>query len=164
MVYTPLDHPGLLTSKGKEVERLMIDSGRASRSSSKGSVHRTPVEGSTSSKEGGGSPVGSSSGSTSSQDDLEMKPAKHSSSTSPAVISVKPMRPTSEAPDYFHRLHPSSHSRRTSDPYVNAHYYPPQTRNSYAQYSSRPGPPSRSSSSNTMSGGIPPYLPYPRCN
>ncbi len=151
MVYTPLDHPVLASSKGKGVERILIDSGRASRSSSNGSSHRTAIDTPGSTKGGAASPVGSSSGSTSSQDDLEMKPPSQSGkSQSPAIVSVKPVRPTSDAADYFHRLHPASHSRRPSDPYANGNYYPPQTRNG------RPGPPSRSSSSNTMSGGIPP--------
>ena len=151
MAYTPLDHPVLTSSKGKGVERILIDSGRASRSSSNGSSHRTAIETPVSNKGGAASPVGSSSGSTSSQDDLEMKaPSQSGKSQPPAIVSVKPVRPTSEAADYFHRLHPASHARRPSDPYANGSYYPPQTR------SGRPGPPSRSSSSNTMSGGIPP--------
>ena len=156
MVYTSLDHPVLTSSKGKGVERILIDSGRASRSSSNGSSHRTAIETPGSAKGGAASPVGSSSGSTSSQDDLEMKsPSQSNKSQSPAIVSVNPVRPISEAADYFHRLHPASHSRRPSDPYANGSYYPPQTRNS------RPGPPSRSSSSNTMSGGIPPVPVLP---
>lgn len=92
--------------KGKEVERVMVDSGRASRSSSKAT-----------------SPVGSSNNSTSSQDDLEMKPAKPvrhadpspsvSATTSGAATPTGNSRSAGEV-DYFHRLHPS-HSRRISD-------------------------------------------------
>ncbi|KAH8889831.1 hypothetical protein GQ53DRAFT_197919 [Thozetella sp. PMI_491] len=157
MSYSPMDHPNIMTSKGKEVERVLTDSGRGSRSSSKGSSHRIPVEAPSSSKDGGVSPVGSSSGSTSSQDDLEMKPAMPASGTTPPRAT----RPTSEVPDYFHRLHPSSHARRTSDPAHNPNYYPPQARNPYPQNASRPGPPSRTNSNGTISNGVPPVPALP---
>ncbi len=159
MAYSPID---MVTSKGKEVERVMIDSGRGSRSSSKGSHRRMPMDGRGGSGEGSGSPTGSSSGSSSSQDDLEMRPAKQTSSSSPNAAAAKAPRPMSEAPDYFyHRLHPSSHSRRTSDPSQNLQYYPPQTRNPYAQYGPRPGPPSRANSNGAISEGVPPVPALP---
>lgn len=121
--------------KGKEVERpAMIDSGRASRSSSKAN-----------------SPVGSSSNSTSSQDDLEMKPARHTNQP-----------PTSNAPEvktpqgeHLHRLHPQS--RRISDPpAVNGYFSLPRNVSS----STRPTP-SRASSSSMVTPGIPPVPALP---
>ncbi|KAI8276375.1 hypothetical protein K4K56_001111 [Colletotrichum sp. SAR 10_98] len=82
-----------ISLKGKEVDRS-YESGRNSPTSIKA-----------------GSPVGSSSQSTSSQEDLEMKPSKH--------MSMPPLPTGAEGPRnpaisiHAHRLHPSS--RRASD-------------------------------------------------
>lgn len=86
--------------KGKELERLPIsDSGRQSAASSKGS------------------PTGSSGDSSSSQDDLEIRPSANRRSTMPPQsVGMSPLhhttasRPSAAA---THRLHPSS--RRASD-------------------------------------------------
>lgn len=109
--------------KGKEVERVMVDSGRASRSSSKGSIRLAAIDNFAANSDPATSPVGSSNNSTSSQDDLEMKPAKParhadpspsaSATTSGAATPTGNSRSAGEV-DYFHRLHPS-HSRRISD-------------------------------------------------
>lgn len=134
VVYTPMESSSGGSVKGKEVERIMVDSGRASRTSSKGSIGPYPVERSAASGPSGNSPVGSSSDSTSSQDDLEMKPVKHGSmapaSRSPGSGSNSPshVRPATEV-DYFHRLHPSN-PRRISDPSTAKHYMS-QPRSSY---------------------------------
>lgn len=113
--YTLPEMPATMSLKGKEVERRMNDPYRGSRSSSKLSVGRYPVP--MSAIVGGGdvsvSPVDSSSNSTSSQDDLEMKPTKHTSmppSTSVTRAHQAP-RPAS-ANGSIHRLHPA---RRLSD-------------------------------------------------
>lgn len=113
--YTPPDMAATTSLKGKSVERLVNDPYRGSRSSSKLSVGRYPVP--MGALVGNGdvsvSPVDSSSNSTSSQDDLEMKPTKHSSmppSTSVTRTYQAP-RPTS-ANGSIHRLHPA---RRLSD-------------------------------------------------
>ncbi|OIW32425.1 hypothetical protein CONLIGDRAFT_269442 [Coniochaeta ligniaria NRRL 30616] len=133
VVYTPMESSGG-SVKGKEVERTMVDSGRASRTSSKGSFGPYPVQRSAPSGPSGNSPVDSSSNSTSSQDDLEMKPAKHGSTApaarSPGSGSNSPshVRPAGEV-DYFHRLHPSN-PRRISDPST-AKQYMSQPRSSY---------------------------------
>ncbi|KAK4126257.1 hypothetical protein N657DRAFT_300150 [Parathielavia appendiculata] len=119
MSYSPIDM-GSVSVKGKEVERIM-DSSRTSRSSSKVSAGRIPlVPGGTSVVgDSASSPVESSSNSTSSQDDLEMKPVvRHSvavpiapSSTTTANRSNK----TTSETESVHRLHPGR-SRRVSDP------------------------------------------------
>ncbi|OLN88095.1 hypothetical protein CCHL11_00501 [Colletotrichum chlorophyti] len=83
-----------ISIKGKEVERP-YDSGRHSPSSIKAE-----------------SPVGSSSQSTSSQEDLEMKPARHQTMPSASVASPQSLRNPIVA-GHAHRLHPSS--RRASD-------------------------------------------------
>ncbi|KAH6856668.1 hypothetical protein B0I37DRAFT_426064 [Chaetomium sp. MPI-CAGE-AT-0009] len=104
MTYSPID-VGSISPKGKEVERI-VDSSRTSRSSSKMSAGRIPLPpaGTLGGRDTAPSPVESSGDSTSSQDDLEMKPAaKHS-----------PARPTSQS-ESIHRLHPGR-SRRISDP------------------------------------------------
>lgn len=139
--------------KGKEVERPpMIDSGRASRSSSKRWLTSYQIRG-----PGmliyitADSPVGSSSNSTSSQDDLEMKPARHTSQP-----------PTNNAPEvktpqgeHLHRLHPQS--RRISDPpVVNGYFSLPRN----VSNSTRPTP-SRASSSSMVTPGIPPVPALP---
>ncbi|KAK4103729.1 hypothetical protein N658DRAFT_420878 [Parathielavia hyrcaniae] len=122
MSYSPVD-TGPVSLKGKEVERIM-DSSRTSRSSSKVSAGRIPLApggGSSMSVPGGDStpsPVESSSNSTNSQDDLEMKPVvRHSVAVYPtAVASSRPNKPaTSEPPETVHRLHPGR-SRLVSDP------------------------------------------------
>ncbi|KAH8912795.1 hypothetical protein BR93DRAFT_984064 [Coniochaeta sp. PMI_546] len=130
VVYTPMESSSG-SVKGKEVERVMVDSGRASRTSSKASFAPYPIERSAASGPSGNSPVGSSSNSTSSQDDLEMKPVKHSSAVpaarSPDSASNSPsqVRPAGEV-DYFHRLHPSN-PRRISDPSTAKQYILPPT-------------------------------------
>lgn len=120
MSYSPVDHLGSASLKGKEVERI-IDSSRSSRSSSKVSTGRIqmPPLGSFGSGDASPSPVESSSNSTSSQDDLEMRPvARHSVQVLPSAGSTKRSRPTSDT-ESIHRLHPG-HSRRVSDPARNA--------------------------------------------
>ena len=123
MSYSPID---MGSAKGKEIERI-VDSSRTSRSSSRvsssGRIHLPPI-----STFGGSdlstSPVESSSGSTSSQDDLEMKPAvRHSVQVPPSASATKRDRPTSDT-ESIHRLHPG-HSRRASDPSRNSR--PPRT-------------------------------------
>ncbi|KAK4236914.1 hypothetical protein C8A03DRAFT_35150 [Achaetomium macrosporum] len=115
MSYSPIDM--VTTSlKGKEVERV-IDSSRTSRSSSKMSTGRIPLPPSAQFGNGDAtpSPVESSSGSTSSQDDLEMKPvARHSAPIPASPGSTRPDKATSDA-ERIHRLHPGR-SRRISDP------------------------------------------------
>ncbi|KAJ9143961.1 hypothetical protein NKR19_g6623 [Coniochaeta hoffmannii] len=141
VVYTPMESSSG-SVKGKEVERVMVDSGRASRTSSKGSFGPYPVERSATSGPSRTSPVGSSSNSTSSQDDLEMKPVKHSSAAATSRSrrsgsgsgsgsgsdSPSHVRPAGEV-DYFHRLHPSN-PRRISDP-SSAKQYMSQPRSTY---------------------------------
>lgn len=114
MSYSPVDM-GAISLKGKEVERV-IDSSRTSRSSSKGSMGRIPLPPpGPLMADSAPSPVESSGNSTSSQDDLEMKPvARHSASITPPSNVTKPSRPTSDT-ESIHRLHPG-HSRRISDP------------------------------------------------
>lgn len=148
----PMAPAPAVSGKGKEVERVMVDSGRASRASSHGSSGGpSPAGGSQTGKDMAVSPVGSSSNSTSSQDDLEMKPIKHASSASAKAPTIA--KPATE-PDTLHRLHPS-HSRRISD--------------SNQGRSSAPSPryvSSRSSSNASLAAaGIPPVpalpvLPY----
>ncbi|KAF6842043.1 hypothetical protein CPLU01_00136 [Colletotrichum plurivorum] len=82
-----------ISLKGKEVDRS-YESGRYSPSSIKG-----------------GSPVDSSSRSTSSQEDLEMKPSRHQSMP-PFSLGSSDV-PRNAAAIHAHRLHPSS--RRASD-------------------------------------------------
>jgi hypothetical protein len=115
MSYSPIDM-GRMSLKGKEVERIMGESSRTSRSSSKVSTGRIrlPLGGHTENGDAEVSPVESSSDSASSQDDLEMKPTRHAASTPPSASSTKP-RPMSDI-ETIHRLHPG-HSRRVSDPY-----------------------------------------------
>lgn len=127
--------PAPTSGKGKEVERF-IDSGCVSRSSSKGSLSRMPLDGFVSNKDRAVSPMESSGGSTSSQDDLEIRrPVKPSGPAASTDItpSIKPSGETG----YFHRLHPG-HSRRGSG--------------------STPGPGilSRGISSASLAAGIPP--------
>ncbi|KAH6688026.1 hypothetical protein F5X68DRAFT_275695 [Plectosphaerella plurivora] len=117
--------------KGKELEKLPVsDSGRQSAASSKGETPRIstgfrlgPVEGPASRPEDAnltvtsGSPIGSSGDSSSSQDDLEIRPSANRRSTMPPhSVGMSPLhhttasRPSAAA---THRLHPSS--RRASD-------------------------------------------------
>lgn len=114
--YSPIDL-ATTTLKGKEVERI-LDSSRTSRASSKGSTGRIPLprSGSFGAADGEPSPVESSGNSTSSQDDLEMKPVvRHSVQIPPSASPIlKPARPTSDT-EYIHRLHPGR-ARRISDP------------------------------------------------
>lgn len=118
MTYSPID-AGSISPKGKEVERI-VDSSRTSRSSSKMSTGRIPLPPvAPGVRDTAPSPVESSGGSTSSQDDLEMKPATRHSVPTPlpanAAANVpKPSRPTSDT-ESIHRLHPGR-SRRISDP------------------------------------------------
>lgn len=119
MTYSPID-AGSISAKGKEVERI-VDSSRTSRSSSKMSTGRIPLPpaGTLGVRDTAPSPVESSGGSTSSQDDLEMKPAARHSVPTPAPVDAaanvpKPSRPTSDTQS-IHRLHPGR-SRRISDP------------------------------------------------
>lgn len=114
MSYSPVDM-GSISLKGKEVERI-LDSSRSSRSSSKVSARRVqlPPVGTYGSRDASSSPVESSSNSTSSQDDLEMKPVTRHSIQVPPSASSRPNRPTSDT-ESIHRLHPGR-SRRISDP------------------------------------------------
>ncbi|KAB5540505.1 hypothetical protein GE09DRAFT_257806 [Coniochaeta sp. 2T2.1] len=159
VVYTPMESSAA-SLKGKEVERIMVDSGRASRTSSKVSFGPYPIEGVATSGTSGASPVGSSNNSTSSQDDLEMKPVKHSSGAPPARSSGSSSgsnspRATGEV-DYFHRLHPSN-PRRISDPST-AKQYMSQARSNYV--SQKQGGP-RVTSLPPSSAGIPPVPALP---
>ncbi|KAK4146866.1 uncharacterized protein C8A04DRAFT_25445 [Dichotomopilus funicola] len=119
MSYSPVD-TGALSVKGKEVERV-ADSSRTSRSSSKLSMARVPLPSMSAPevRDVAPSPVESSGGSTSSQDDLEMKPAERRSVITPLPVtttasSPKPSRPTNDV-ERIHRLHPGR-ARRISDP------------------------------------------------
>lgn len=106
--------------KGKEVDRRPYDSGRHSSASSKGKSNldcsrilydRTIAETAFCSQ---GSPLGSSGDSSSSQDDLEIRPAIHRHSTMPPQsVGMSPLHQTPPSRPVAHRLHPSS--RRTSD-------------------------------------------------
>ncbi|KAM7206887.1 hypothetical protein V8F20_002593 [Naviculisporaceae sp. PSN 640] len=148
--YTPMPLAGVpaVSGKGKEVERIMVDSGRASRASSHGSTRGpSPPGGSQSGKDMAVSPVGSSSNSTSSQDDLEMKPSKHAPTASKKPPSAA--RPFVES-ETLHRLHPS-HSRRISDSH--------QAKGSTA--SPRYGNSRNSSSASLAAAGIPPVPALP---
>lgn len=117
--YSPID-AGSISVKGKEVERL-VDSSRTSRSSSKVSTGRIPLppSGTLGIRDITPSPVESSGDSTSSRDELEMKPVVRQSvsippsARTPATVS-RPARPTSDT-EFVHRLHPGR-SRRVSDP------------------------------------------------
>lgn len=113
MSYTPVDMNGT-SYKGKEVERGMNDPARHSRSSSRFSAGRFPIPISAIVTNGdiSISPVDSSSNSTSSQDDLEIKPSKHTSMPpSTSATRGHTQRPISENGS-VHRLHPA---RRLSD-------------------------------------------------
>lgn len=163
VVYTPMESRGV---KGKEVERVMVDSGRASRTSSKASFGPYPVGRSAASGPSRTSPAGSSSTSTSSQDDLEMKSVKHSSAASearssgpvPGSCSLSHSRPAGEV-DYFHRLH-LSNPRRLSDP-SSAKQYMSQPKSSYVPQ--KQGGPRVTSLPPTPSG-IPPVPALPVVN
>ncbi|KAL2258735.1 hypothetical protein VTK26DRAFT_7823 [Humicola hyalothermophila] len=111
--YSPVDI-GPVSPKGKEVERIMGGSSRTSRSSSKVSASRIPLPPfETESGDMSLSPADSSSNSTSSQDDLEMRPVRHSAAVPPSASAMRRNRATSET-ERVHRLHPG-HSRRMSD-------------------------------------------------
>lgn len=165
VVYAPMESSGV-SMKGKEVERIMVDSGRASRSSSKGSFGPYPVEKSAG-RSGKTSPTGSSGHSTSSQDDLEMKPVKHtltgpsarssgSNGSGSGSDSSSHARPAAEV-DSFHRLHPSN-PRRISDP-SSARQYVSQQRNAAYVYQKQGGP--RITSLPPTATGIPPVPALP---
>jgi hypothetical protein len=133
MTYSPID-VGSISPKGKEVERI-VDSSRTSRSSSKMSAGRIPLPpaGTLGGMDTAPSPVESSGDSTSSQDDLEMKPASRHSVPTPlpagAAANVpKPGRPTSDT-ESIHRLHPGR-SRRISDSNQSVSRSPPGPRTS----------------------------------
>ncbi|KAK0715847.1 hypothetical protein B0H67DRAFT_645538 [Lasiosphaeris hirsuta] len=101
--------PAPVSGKGKEVERI-IDSGCASRSSSKGSLSRMPLDGFAGNKDPAIPPMESSSCSNSSQGDLEIRPVKpRGPAASTNIASSKPFNDAGS----FHRLHPG-HSRRGS--------------------------------------------------
>lgn len=154
MTYIQVDMAGS-SLKGKEVERLMVDSGRASRSSSRISTGRVPLE-INANGSSRGSPVDSSSDSTSSQDDLEIKVVKSTAAPAsrPSSGMATPTKPMSDT-DSVHRLHPSGHSRKVSDPnqYVSS-------RTSYVPSRSSPTRGGNSSSSLTAAG-IPPVPALP---
>lgn len=139
MSYSPVDL-GSISLKGKEVERIM-DSSRTSRSSSKMSTARIPLAPGAASGSGDAtpSPIESSGNSTSSQDDLEMKPvARHSIAVAPSAASApKPNGPTSDTGS-VHRLHPG-HSRRVSD--SNHSASPPRSAHAPRTSSLAPGTP-----------------------
>ncbi|KAG7287954.1 hypothetical protein NEMBOFW57_007473 [Staphylotrichum longicolle] len=124
MSYSPVDM-GSISLKGKEVERI-LDSSRSSRSSSKVSLRgvQLPPVGTYGSRDASSSPVESSSNSTSSQDDLEMKPVTRHSIQVPPSASSRHNRPTSDT-ESIHRLHPGR-SRRISDPSQSAALPPMQ--------------------------------------
>lgn len=156
MSYNSIDMASSMSLKGKEVERIMLDSSRTSRSSSKVSASRVPLP--LGHRDASASPVESSSNSTSSGDDLEMRPRRHSASTSAARAG----RPVSDVEmPTIHRLHPAGHSRRTSDP----NHAPGHTRGSQTPHSSSftarippvPAlPPMQSGAALTASGMSPP--------
>ncbi|KAK3390515.1 hypothetical protein B0H63DRAFT_117833 [Podospora didyma] len=158
ITFNPIDMGGMST-KGKEVERVLMDSGRASRSSSKMSVRRSPVEGSSSSKDNSNSPVGSSGNSTSSQDDLEMKTVKHARTSITAGGVTTPNRPLSET-DSVHRLHPG-HARKISETVQSV--TPPRTSSLVPIRNSptRPSPSRGNSSASLAAAGIPPVPALP---
>ncbi|KAK3987864.1 hypothetical protein QBC44DRAFT_115029 [Cladorrhinum sp. PSN332] len=134
MGYTPVDMHGT-SFKGKEVERVMGDSARQSRASSRMSAGRFPIPLSAIVTTGdlAVSPAHSSSNSTSSQDDLEMKPSKHASMPpSTSVTRGHTQRPLSENGS-VHRLHPA---RRLSD----ADQNPAAARNSFSPRTSSLAP------------------------
>ncbi|KAL2023090.1 hypothetical protein VTK56DRAFT_4000 [Thermocarpiscus australiensis] len=114
--YSPMDMGGM-SLKGKEVERVIVDSSPTSQSSSRMSTGRFALAPGHPVTNGdvAASPVDSSSNSTSSQDDLEMKPVRHSASVPPSASATRPNGPTSNT-ETIHRLHPARHSRRVSDP------------------------------------------------
>ena len=167
VVYTPMESSAE-SVKGKEVERIMVDTSRASRRSSRGSFGPFPVEKSAASGPSGKtSPVGSFSNSTSSQDDLEMGPVKHASAAPPARStgssgsrsgsnSPPHSRPAGEV-DYFHRLHPSN-PRRISDP-SSARQYVSQQR--HAAYADQKQGGQRITSLPATAAGIPPVPALP---
>ncbi|KAK4463750.1 hypothetical protein QBC42DRAFT_265097 [Cladorrhinum samala] len=112
--YIPVD-TNARSYKGKEVERGMNDPARHSRSSSRYSTARfsMPISAIVTNGDRSVSPVGSSSNnSTSSQDDLEMKPSKRiSMPPSTSATRGYTQRPVSQNGS-IHRLHPA---RRLSD-------------------------------------------------
>ncbi|KAK3318412.1 hypothetical protein B0H66DRAFT_603002 [Apodospora peruviana] len=151
--YAPLD-AGSVSFKGKEVERVMVDSGRASRSSSSGSAGLSHQNGSQSSRDVAVSPVGSSSNSTSSGDDLEMRPVKHAVSSHANANATTSTRRTSDT-ESFHRLHPG-HARRMSDSHQQAAQQAAPLRNTRPFISSR-----ESSRASLAEVGIPPVPAIP---
>ncbi|KAK4231354.1 hypothetical protein QBC38DRAFT_246705 [Podospora fimiseda] len=143
MSYSSVDVHGT-SLKGKEVERVRGDSARHSRASSRMSAGRFPIPLSAIVTTGDLtiSPSHSSSNSTSSQDDLEMKPSKHSSMPpSTSVTRGHTARPLSENGS-VHRLHPA---RRLSD----ADQNPVAGRNSF------------SSRTTSLAPGVPPVPAIP---
>ncbi|KAK3398152.1 hypothetical protein B0T20DRAFT_452962 [Sordaria brevicollis] len=151
-----------LKGKEKEVRRPRLDSGRTSRSSSRFSATggRFPYEGASRTRDGSSSPVQSSSNSSSSEDDLEIKPAKqlHTSAvTTSSPLAGSSSRPGSDS-DSVHRLHPG-HARNMS----NSSYKPRSS--SPRQSPSRSSPTraggSSSSSASLSAAGIPPVPAIP---
>ncbi|KAK1531164.1 hypothetical protein CPAR01_10813 [Colletotrichum paranaense] len=118
--------------KGKEVDRSYA-SGRNSPSSIKAE-----------------SPTGSSSRSTSSQEDLEMKPARHVSM--PPAASQAPRNPAAAV--HTHRLHPSS--RRASDASERADGSPKAEHSSPSTDRSKPPPSMRGFSAIPAMTSLPP--------
>ncbi|KAL0944316.1 uncharacterized protein CTRU02_202203 [Colletotrichum truncatum] len=123
-----------ISLKGKELDRS-YESGRNSPTSIKA-----------------GSPVGSSSQSTSSQEDLEMKPSRHTSMPPHSAGSSEAPRNAAIA-IHAHRLHPSS--RRASDASDRADFSPKNLQPSPPSDKSRPPPSTRGFNS------IPPVTSLP---
>ena len=152
-----------IKGKEKEVRRPRFDPGRTSRSSSRFSSPngRFPYEGGSAprTRDGSSSPVQRSSHSSSSEDDLEIKPAVKPYTSQ--VITSSPLatgvssRSGSDT-DSVHRLHPG-HARNTS----NSSYKP---RSSSPRQSPPRSSPTRAGNSSTASlsaAGIPPVPAIP---
>ncbi|GAB1318870.1 hypothetical protein MFIFM68171_09080 [Madurella fahalii] len=137
MNYASIDMASSMSLKGKEVERIALDSSRTSRSSSRMSTSR--VQFPLGNGDAAVFPAESSSNSSSSGDDLEMKPTRDSASTSVTRSS----RPMSDI-EPIHRLHPG-HSRRVSDP----------------NYSVAPSRSPHTPRANPLTPGIPPVPTLP---
>lgn len=151
-----------LKGKEKEVRRPRLDSGRNSRSSSRFSAAggQFPFEGAPRTRDGSSSPVQSSSNSSSSEDDLEIKPVKqhHTSAvTTPSPLAGASSRPGNDS-DSVHRLHPG-HARNMS----NSSYKPRSSspRQSPTRSSPTRAAGSSSSSASLSAAGIPPVPAIP---
>ncbi|KAL2153173.1 hypothetical protein VTH82DRAFT_4328 [Thermothelomyces myriococcoides] len=125
--YSPMDVSGI-SAKGKEIERI-VDSSRTSRSSSNVSTGRVPFShpGIPEVTHAGPSPAESSGDSTSSQDELEMRPvARHSVPASTSSNLSRTAKPASDT-EHVHRLHPIR-SRRVPEPSQSVSQSPPSSR------------------------------------